>query len=92
VCRELTKMFEQIVRMPLGEVLDWIKADANRERGEFVLLVGPPPVSEGIPLEAQRVLKLLLTEMPLKTAAKLASEITGVQKNALYELALSLKS
>jgi 16S rRNA (cytidine1402-2'-O)-methyltransferase len=91
VCRELTKMFEQIVRMPLGEVLDWIKADGNRERGEFVLLVGPPPASEGIPPDAQRVLQLLLAEMPLKTAAKLAAEITGVAKNALYELALTLK-
>ncbi len=91
VCRELTKMFEQIVRMPLGEVVAWIKADSNRERGEFVLLVGPPPASEGIPPEAQRVLKLLLAEMPLKTAARLAADITGVQKNALYELALALK-
>jgi 16S rRNA (cytidine1402-2'-O)-methyltransferase len=91
VCRELTKMFEQIVRMPLSEALDWIKADSNRERGEFVLLVGPSPVSEGIPPDAQRVLKLLLAEMPLKTAAKLAAEITGVHKNALYDLALALK-
>jgi 16S rRNA (cytidine1402-2'-O)-methyltransferase len=91
VCRELTKMFEQIVRMPLGEALDWIKADSNRERGEFVLLVGPPLASEGIPPDAQRVLKLLLAEMPLKTAAKLTAEITGINKNALYELALTLK-
>lgn len=91
VCRELTKMFEQIARMPLGDALDWIKADGNRERGEFVLLVGPAPAGEGVPAEAQRVLQLLLAELPLKTAAKLTSAITGVNKNALYELGLALK-
>ncbi len=91
VCRELTKMFEQIVRMPLAAALEWIKADSNRQRGEFVLLVGPLPAGEGVPPEAQRVLKLLLEEMPLKTAAKLAASITGVPKNSLYELALALK-
>ncbi|MDB5801874.1 MAG: rsmI [Rhodocyclales bacterium] len=91
ICRELTKMFEQIARMPLAEVLAWFAADPNRQRGEFVLLIGPPPGSEGIPPEAQRVLKLLLAELPLKSAAKLAAEITGVPKNALYELALELK-
>lgn len=89
--RELTKLFEQIERMPLSEALAWIQADSNRQRGEFVILIGPAPQQEGIPLEAQRVLKLLLAELPLKTAAKLAAEITGQHKNALYELALTLK-
>lgn len=91
VCRELTKMFEQIVRMPLSEATAWMKADANRERGEFVLLVGPPPASEGIPPEAQRALKILLRELPLKLAAKLVAEMTGASKNALYDYGLSLK-
>lgn len=89
--RELTKRFEQIVRLPLGEALTWLQADSNRQRGEFVLLVGPAPQSSGISPEAERVLKLLLAEMPLKGAAKLAAEITGVAKNALYEHALTLK-
>ena len=89
--RELTKLFEQIARMPLSEAQAWISADSNRQRGEFVILIGPAPQAEGIPLEAQRVLKLLLDELPLKTAAKLTAEITGVAKNTLYDLALSLK-
>lgn len=89
--RELTKLFEQIARMPLSEAQAWITADPNRQRGEFVILIGPAPQAEGIPPEAQRVLKLLLAELPLKTAAKLAAEITGVAKNTLYDLALSLK-
>ncbi|GAB2902053.1 16S rRNA (cytidine(1402)-2'-O)-methyltransferase [Uliginosibacterium flavum] len=89
--RELTKLFEQIARMPLSEALEWIKADPNRQRGEFVILLGPAPQAEGIPPDAERVLKLLLAELPLKSAAKLAAEITGVAKNALYDYALTLK-
>ena len=42
--------------------------------------------------EARRVLQLLLDELPLKQAVKLATDITGAKKNALYELALELKS
>lgn len=89
--RELTKLFEQIARMPLGEAQAWLQADPNRQRGEFVLLVGPAPQAEGIGPEAERVLALLLAELPLKSAARLAASITGVSKNALYERALELK-
>ncbi|MEC5386042.1 16S rRNA (cytidine(1402)-2'-O)-methyltransferase [Uliginosibacterium sp. H3] len=92
VCRELTKMFEQIVRMPLADAPAWIAADPNHERGEFVILVGARPATEGIPPEAQRVLKILLPEVPLKLAAKLTAEITGASKNALYDYGLSLKA
>ncbi len=89
--RELTKLFETIHACPLGEALEWLQADANRQRGEFVLLV------EGAPEDAddgagERVLKLLLTEgLPVKQCAKLAAEITGASKNELYQKALALK-
>ena len=91
LARELTKLFETIHSCPLGEVLDWLKADANRQRGEFVLLVSGAleACDDG---EGERVLKLLLDEgLPVKQAAKLAHSITGVGKNAMYDLALSLK-
>ncbi|MFZ2269770.1 MAG: 16S rRNA (cytidine(1402)-2'-O)-methyltransferase [Azonexus sp.] len=89
--RELTKMFESIHSCPLGEALDWLKGDANRQRGEFVLMVSGAPVG-GDDGEGERVLKLLLAEgLPVKQAAKLASAITGAAKNALYERALALK-
>jgi len=91
IARELTKLFEQIVRMPLGEAPAWLAADPNRCRGEFVVLVSAPPAREGLPAEAERVLRLLLDELPLKTAARMAAEITGSPKNALYQLALTLK-
>jgi len=91
VARELTKLFEEIVRLPLPEALAWLAADANRRRGEFVLLVSAPPPRVGLDAECERVLKLLLAELPVRQAAKLASEITGAAKNELYRRALELK-
>ncbi|MEI7612375.1 MAG: 16S rRNA (cytidine(1402)-2'-O)-methyltransferase [Betaproteobacteria bacterium] len=91
MARELTKLFETIHSCPLGEALEWLHADPNRQRGEFVLLVsGAGDVdNDG---EGKRVLTLLLGEgLPVKQAAKLAHAITGAGKNALYELALVLK-
>ncbi|WP_109040938.1 16S rRNA (cytidine(1402)-2'-O)-methyltransferase [Azospira sp. I13] len=89
--RELTKLFESIHACPLGEALEWLKADSNRQRGEFVLLVEAAP--EGSDDGAgERVLKLLLGEgLPVKQCAKLAAEITGASKNELYQKALALK-
>ena len=92
VARELTKMFEQIVRMPLTEAPEWFAGDENRKRGEFVLIVSAPPTRDTMDAETERVLKLLLDELPTKQAAKLAAEITGHSKNELYELALAFKN
>ena len=91
IARELTKLFEQIARMPLAKATDWLAADDNRKRGEFVLLISGPPPREGLDAEAERILKLLIAELPTKQAAKLTAEITGLSKNALYQRALELK-
>ena len=92
IARELTKLFEQIERMPLAAAPAWLAADANRQRGEFVLVVSAPPPREGLDAETERILAALLAELPVKQAAKLAAEITGRPKNALYARALALKS
>ena len=92
IARELTKLFETIHSGPLGEAHDWLLADANRQRGEFVLLVSGALVA-GDDGEGERVLKLLLDAgLPVKQAATLGQAITGVGKNALYELALALRA
>jgi len=94
IARELTKLFESIHRCPLEEAGAWLAADVNRQRGEFVLIVSGAPVEkqQGLPEEAERVLGLLLAQMPLKQAVALAAEITGARKNELYEHALAMRS
>ncbi len=90
--REITKLFESIHRCRLADALAWLEADPNNQRGEFVLLVsGAPPKGEGLDAEAERVLTLLLQELPLKQAVALAVQITGAGKNELYQRALQLK-
>jgi 16S rRNA (cytidine1402-2'-O)-methyltransferase len=91
--RELTKLFENIHRCKLSVALDWLNSDPNNQRGEFVLLVsGTAERTEELDAEAERVLTLLLEELPLKQAVQLAVQITGQNKNALYQKALSIKS
>lgn len=90
--REITKMFETIHKCALGVALEWLNADANNQRGEFVLLVsGAEPRPEGLAAEAERTLAVLLQELPLKQAVQLAVQITGAGKNELYQRALELK-
>ena len=93
IARELTKLFEQIERLPLPEATAWLTADTNRQRGEFVLLVSGalPAGDDEIDAHTEHVLSTLLAELPLKQAAKLTAEITGRPKNALYQRALALK-
>ncbi|SEA65501.1 16S rRNA (cytidine1402-2'-O)-methyltransferase [Marinobacterium iners DSM 11526] len=89
VARELTKTFETIHGDTLQNLLEWIQADSNQQRGEFVVLVHGAPASEQgdqIDPEAERILHILAKEMPPKKAAGLAAEITGEKKNRLYQL------
>ncbi|XAF99261.1 16S rRNA (cytidine(1402)-2'-O)-methyltransferase [Pseudomonas sp. REB1044] len=91
LARELTKTFETLKGLPLGELREFVAADSNQQRGECVVLVAgwtAPQDEQAISSEAQRILDLLLAELPLKRAAALAAEITGVRKNLLYQAAL----
>ncbi|MBC7414117.1 MAG: 16S rRNA (cytidine(1402)-2'-O)-methyltransferase [Herminiimonas sp.] len=90
--RELTKLFEEIHRCPLDAALAWVTADAHRQKGEYVLVVGGAAQTLDRDLaEADRVLTILMAQCPLKQAAAMAALITGQKKNALYERALQLK-
>ncbi|MBI1890232.1 MAG: 16S rRNA (cytidine(1402)-2'-O)-methyltransferase [Burkholderiales bacterium] len=90
--RELTKLFEEIHRCSLAEAGAWIAADPHRQKGEYVVLVeGAAAQGEADAADAERILKILLAECPVKQAASLAAQITGQKKNALYERALQLK-
>jgi 16S rRNA (cytidine1402-2'-O)-methyltransferase len=92
IARELTKLFESIHSGPLTAALAWLKEDANRQRGEFVLVVSGAPAAADSG-EGERVLELLLADgLPVRQAAKLAAVITGAAKNALYERALEIRA
>ena len=91
VGRELTKQFEDIVSMPAEAFHTWLKASSQRVKGEFALVLHPLAQQHDGMAEAQRVLDLLLAELPVKTAVKLAADISGAPRNALYQLALLKK-
>ena len=90
VGRELTKQFEQIETVTAQALPAWLAEKPDRQRGEFVLVLHDAPVAASAS-EGLRVLQVLLPELPLKTAVKLAAEITGESKNELYDKALALK-
>jgi 16S rRNA (cytidine1402-2'-O)-methyltransferase len=92
VGRELTKQFEQIATMPASAFSAWLAQDKHRLSGEFSLAIHPQAATPSAAGGGERMLKLLLSELPTKTAVKLAADITGEPRNALYELALKLKS
>jgi 16S rRNA (cytidine1402-2'-O)-methyltransferase len=90
VGRELTKQFEEIATVPCAGLPAWLEGSPQRIRGEFALVLHPVAVVVD-DQESLRVLKLLLGELPVKTAVKLAAEITGSSRNELYETALRWK-
>jgi 16S rRNA (cytidine1402-2'-O)-methyltransferase len=103
LCRELTKQFESVVTLAASQLPQWLDAQAERTRGEFVLVLHAQPkqgTAEGAPdqsnqallaesaVQPLRVLDILLAELPLKQAVALAARISGAPRNALYESAL----
>ena len=90
VGRELTKQFEEIATVPAQDFAAWVAAGPQRTRGEFALVLHAVP-EQAAAEDGTRVLQLLLAELPLKTAVKLAADITGGGRNELYDLALKLK-
>ncbi len=92
IARELTKTFETIHADSLENLSLWLENDANQQRGEMVILVqGAEPQIDEMMTEAIRITQILLRELPLKQAVKLAAEISGAKKNLLYEQALQLE-
>ena len=93
--RELTKQFETVITMPCAQAPAWLAADANRSRGEFVLVLHAERIEASIEgalgVACERTLGVLLAELPLKQAVALAASITGAPRNALYERALALR-
>jgi len=94
LARELTKLYETVRAAALGELAEWVRGDADQQRGELVVLVrgAEARASEALSEDAQRIVRVLLAELPLKQAVALTAAITGEKRNALYEWAMHLKN
>lgn len=88
ICRELTKKFEEVARLPLGAAAGWLGERAERSQGEFVLVLEPGQEREARAVDADAVLDVLLEALSPSEAARLAAKITGVPKNQLYRKTL----
>ena len=90
IAREITKTFETIKGDKVAALAEWVAADTNQQRGEIVLLVAGAPKADNmdINLEQQRIMRVLLDELPVKQAAAIGAKITGLKKNYLYQWAL----
>lgn len=94
LARELTKQFETIATMPAQDTSKWLAADKHRSKGEFVVIIHPqtkndaPEANGTLTNEQQRILQLLVNELPISAAARLASDITGAARKHCYAQAL----
>ena len=93
VAREISKTFETYLHGTLGELLEQIKADSNQQRGEIVVVIGGNVTAgEGLPNDAEKIIKILMKDSPITKAASLTAKITGGDKKQLYQLALTLQN
>jgi len=90
MARELTKTFETIKGDKVAALAEWVAADTNQQRGEIVLLVQGISKADSAEMtpEHERIMKVLLEELPVKQAAAMGAKITGLKKNYLYQWAL----
>lgn len=90
LARELTKAFETIHGDNLEKLNIWLNSDKNQQKGEFVILVEGAEYLSPYEIDRQRILGILLAELPIKQATSLAAKITHAKKNKLYALALAI--
>jgi 16S rRNA (cytidine1402-2'-O)-methyltransferase len=90
MCRELTKIYEEIVRLPLSDLLENLQA-RETIKGEIVLLVAPPEADSAKDVDVDRALERALRSLTTKGAAQLISDLTGKPRKELYDRALQLK-
>ncbi|MCH9745073.1 MAG: rRNA (cytidine-2'-O-)-methyltransferase, partial [Gammaproteobacteria bacterium] len=93
VARELTKTFETFYYGSAADVLHSIQEHPEQQKGEYVVVIEGndiPASSQQVTVETTQLLRPLLQELPLKTAVGIAVKATGLRRNSLYDLALSL--
>jgi 16S rRNA (cytidine1402-2'-O)-methyltransferase len=90
LAKELTKTFETFVSGNVMDIQRWLGADAARSKGEFILIIPPREITPKA--NHEKLLSVLLAELPLKQAVKIVCQVTGEPKNDIYQLALSLSN
>jgi 16S rRNA (cytidine1402-2'-O)-methyltransferase len=90
IAREMTKIHETIHGANLAELHQWVCTQKEQQKGEFVIIVhgAMESITDDNIAEYQRILDILLEEMPLKQAVSIATRITGAKRNLLYDLAV----
>jgi len=92
LAREVTKLHETITTKPILDLIDWVASDDNQQRGEcVVLLEGNKAPQSDVELQTERLLTLLLKELPVKKAAAITAQLTDISKNAAYDMALEIQ-
>jgi len=92
VAREVSKTFETYLFGTLAELINTVAADSNQQRGEIVLiLAGSEGSASTVSVDGEKILRLLLAELPAAKAAALTAKITGGDKKQFYQMALALK-
>uniref|UniRef100_UPI0033408F34 16S rRNA (cytidine(1402)-2'-O)-methyltransferase n=1 Tax=Castellaniella defragrans TaxID=75697 RepID=UPI0033408F34 len=91
--RELSKRFEQIHTLPLGEALGWLAQDPHHAQGEFVLILHPAqaPAEDreaALAPEHVRLMEALLEDLSVRDAARIGARVTGLARETLYAWAL----
>ena len=84
IARELTKKFEEVARLTLGETPGWLGAQAHRRQGEFVLVLAAGTPRSPELAAGERILQILRETLPPGEAARLAARITGLPRSVLY--------
>ena len=94
VAREISKTFETVLVGSVAEVLAVMESDSNQQRGEFVVLLEgyKAPAGEVIEPQVSQMLVRLMEELPIKKAAAVVADLTGVRKKDLYELGMKIRS
>ncbi len=94
LAREITKTFETILAGTVSEVQAILESDSNQQRGEFVVLVEgyKEKKDSEIGRDIEKMLQRLMIDLPIKKAAAVVADLTGLRKKDLYELGLSIKA
>lgn len=93
LAREITKTFETVLTGTVSEIQAVLQSDANQQRGEFVVLIEGYKEEEDseISPDIAKMLQRLLLDLPIKKAAAVVADLTGLRKKDLYELGLDMK-